>query len=156
MTTEHQANRRRWRVGEIVLYSPDSRHAFGCIVESEPWPIGDGSRYVTTVYALGPEYQSHVGCPGRTRSAGIYCGALQPAPTEYALGTWRLADDPEPGDDPAGVIVYASEPSPETGHVGWCWWARGRMGDAPSYEAARAEVERVCDLYERIELEVVE
>ena len=36
-----------------------------------------------------------------------------------------------------------------TGHVGWCWWARGSMGDAPSYEAARdaavAEIQRRMD-----------
>lgn len=40
-------------------------------------------------------------------------------------------------------------PSPETGHVGWCWWAMGSMGDAPSYEAARdaavAEIQRRMD-----------
>lgn len=42
----------------------------------------------------------------------------------------------------AAVITYDSEePSPETGHVGWCWWALGKMGDAPTREAACAAAE---------------
>ena len=53
------------------------------------------------------------------------------------------------GPEPWAVITYTDEPSPETGHVGWCWWARGSMGDAPTYEAARdaavAEIQRRMD-----------
>ncbi len=56
-------------------------------------------------------------------------------PTEYVDGAWRW---PEHDSDPAAVVTYTTEPSPETGHVGWCWWARGAMGDAPTYEAACA------------------
>jgi hypothetical protein len=54
-----------------------------------------------------------------------------------------LRDEHFPGDGPGAraVITLADEPSPETGHVGWCWWAMGSMGDAPSYEAARAAAE---------------
>lgn len=59
---------------------------------------------------------------------------LGEVPTEFFEGEWHFpkADDPEPW----AVITYTDEPSPETGHVGWCWWAMGSMGDAPSYEAA--------------------
>ncbi len=62
-------------------------------------------------------------------------------PTEYVDGEWivHAADGPEP----AAVVTYAIEPSPETGHDGWCWWALGRMGAAVSYEAARAAAEAV-------------
>jgi hypothetical protein len=62
-------------------------------------------------------------------------------------GEWHFpkADGPEPW----AVITYTDEPSPETGHVGWCWWAMGSMGDAPTYEAARdaavAEIQRRMD-----------
>jgi hypothetical protein len=50
------------------------------------------------------------------------------------------------GQEPAAVITYTDEPSPETGDVGWCWWAHGSMGCAPTYEgacrAAEAEIKR--------------
>jgi hypothetical protein len=54
-------------------------------------------------------------------------------PTEYVEGEWCWPTD---GSEPAAVVTFASEPSPETGHVGWCWWALGTMGDAKSYEDA--------------------
>lgn len=68
-------------------------------------------------------------------------------PTEFFEGEWHCpkADGPEPW----AVITYTCEPSPETGCVGWCWWAMGSMGDAPTYEAARdaavAEIQRRMD-----------
>lgn len=62
-------------------------------------------------------------------------------PTEYIEGEWRFEE--ADGAEPAAVITHTTEPSPETGHVGWCWWALGRMGDAPSYEAAKAAAEAV-------------
>ena len=64
---------------------------------------------------------------------------LHELPTEFFEGEWRFptADGPEPW----AVITYADEPSPETGHVGWCWWALGQMGDAPTYEEAKRKAE---------------
>ena len=62
-------------------------------------------------------------------------------PTEYIEGEWIVPT--AYGPEPAAVVTYASEPSPETGHVGWCWWALGRMGESASYEAARAAAEAV-------------
>lgn len=55
-------------------------------------------------------------------------------PTEFFEGEWRFPQAEGPG--PWAVVTYTHEPSPETGHVGWCWWAQGAMGDAPTYEAA--------------------
>ena len=72
---------------------------------------------------------------------------LGEVPTEFYDGEWHFpkAEGPEPW----AVITRTDEPSPETGHVGWCWWAMGSMGDAPSYEAARdaavAEIQRRMD-----------
>jgi hypothetical protein len=67
--------------------------------------------------------------------------------TEFVEGEWRRAADD--GADPYAVVTYATEPSPETGHVGWCWWALGEMGEAPTYEAACAaavaEIQRRMD-----------
>lgn len=58
-------------------------------------------------------------------------------PTEFVAGEWILSGQSEPD----AVVTYASEPSPETGHVGWCWWARGKMGEASSYIGARKAAE---------------
>ncbi len=60
-------------------------------------------------------------------------------PTEFFEGEWHFpkVDGPEPW----AVITYTDEPSPETGDVGWCWWAHGSMGCAPTYEAARQAAE---------------
>jgi len=64
---------------------------------------------------------------------------LGEVPTEYVEGEWcwPTADGPEPG----AVITFTTEPSPETGHVGWCWWALGDMGDATTYDEARQKAE---------------
>ena len=56
-------------------------------------------------------------------------------PTEYVEGEWCY---PTHDSEPAAVITYTTDPSPETGHVGWVWWALGEMGEAPSMEAAKA------------------
>ena len=96
---------------------------------------------------------SRAGCLGSTGGPGVRdtkapCDMFSPGkPTEFFEGEWHFpkADGPEPW----AVITYTEEPSPETGHVGWCWWAMGSMGDAPSYEAARdaavAEIQRRMD-----------
>jgi hypothetical protein len=61
--------------------------------------------------------------------------ALSDMPTDYVDGRWVV---PRPdGPEPLAVVTYASEESPETGHVGWVWWALGRMGEANSYPLAK-------------------
>ena len=59
-------------------------------------------------------------------------------PTEFVDGCWVL---PTHDSCPDAVVTFASEASPETGHQGWCWWALGRMGEALSYNEARAKAE---------------
>lgn len=63
---------------------------------------------------------------------------LASLPTEYVCGEWIMAGQAEPD----AVVTYASDPSPETGHVGWCWWARGKMGESRDYVAARDAAEK--------------
>jgi hypothetical protein len=53
--------------------------------------------------------------------------------SEYFEGEWRQPSEVEAW----AVISYTEDPSPETGHVGWVWWAQGKMGEAPSLAAAR-------------------
>lgn len=60
-------------------------------------------------------------------------------PVEFWNGRWHL---PSGGrSDAIAIIVYDAEPCPETGHVGWCWWARGKMGEAKTYEDAKRQAE---------------
>jgi hypothetical protein len=64
----------------------------------------------------------------------------QQMPLERIRGEWlvRLNPSAEPcvDDEPEAIVVWADEPSPETGHEGWTWWARGRMGEARTAKAA--------------------
>jgi len=130
---------RTFRPGDIVLYSPIiDGPSFGCVVVHEPWKLGSGHD-VTTVCHLGKEYQEHVGCAGRTRSCGVLLRALRMAPTEYVEGEWCLAGQ----DEPSAVISFATLPHPDTGHIGWIWWALGKLGDADSYEDAKRKAEAV-------------
>lgn len=75
------------------------------------------------------------------------CDGRDPLPIDYVDGEWRYGchDDAEP----AMIVTYASEPSPETGHVGWVWWAQGKMGEATTLpgamRAAEAALQRVID-----------
>lgn len=56
---------------------------------------------------------------------------------EFVRGRWVV----DSGEEPEALVVWADEPSPETGHEGWCWWAQGRMGDAPTLAEAKARAE---------------
>lgn len=75
------------------------------------------------------------------------CDGRDPLPIDYVEGEWRYGchDDAEP----VMIVTYASEPSPETGHVGWVWWAQGKMGEATTLpramRAAEAALQRVID-----------
>ena len=66
---------------------------------------------------------------------------LRSLATEYIQGKWVVPG--QEGAEPAAVVTYATEPSPETGHVGWVWWAHGKMGEAASYEQACLAAEAV-------------
>jgi len=54
-------------------------------------------------------------------------------PVEYWGGRWHWPSNAEP----EAIVTFAHEPSPETGHIGWCWWALGKMGESETYEAAK-------------------
>ena len=54
-------------------------------------------------------------------------------PLEFYDGRWSVGHSER---EPDAVITYATEPCMETGHVGWCWWAKGRMGDATTLAEA--------------------
>lgn len=66
----------------------------------------------------------------------VYNGR-HPMPIEWIEGEWVFGSTSDCME--AAVITYASEPSPETGDEGWCWWALGKIGCAASLkEAMRA------------------
>lgn len=56
---------------------------------------------------------------------------------EFWNGRWHWPS----GAEPLAIITYNAEPCPETGHEGWCWWARGRMGESKTYEDAKRQAE---------------
>lgn len=133
--TERQAREHPWKVGDVVLYAPRPGHAFGAVVEAPPWKIASAN--VVRLVGLGPEYRTFTERERSTVPAAA-CQCLRPAPTEFFEGDWYVAGAAAAdGPEPWAIVTYASEPSPETGHVGWCWWALGKMGDSPSYEQAR-------------------
>lgn len=51
-------------------------------------------------------------------------------PSELVGGEWVTPD----GREPDATVTYADP--------GWVWWARGRMGQAPTYDEARRAAER--------------
>ena len=72
-----------------------------------------------------------------------YCDGRYPLPIEWIDGEWIYGDrNPEPLEA-AACITYTEESSPETGHVGWCWWALGKMGEAKSLKEAMTKAEAV-------------
>jgi len=78
-----------------------------------------------------------------TLDPSTYCDGGDALPIEYVEGEWRYGcRDPEP-PEAAACITFAAEPSPETGHIGWCWWALGKMGDAATLDEAKAKAEAV-------------
>ena len=60
--------------------------------------------------------------------------------TEYWGERWHWPSNAEP----QALVTYAETESPETGHVGWCWWALGKMGESATYEAAKLAAEAVA------------
>ena len=75
------------------------------------------------------------------------CDGWGPLPIELVDGKWRCGErGADYGREAEAVITYATEPSPETGHVGWVWWAQGKMGDAESLQAAREAAEAALNL----------
>lgn len=96
--------------------------AHRCAEDAAPSIVAWVRKYI----ALDP----HIACMGR-----------KPLPIEHMLGEWHWGSCSE--YEPDAVITYAAEPSPETGHVGWVWWARGKMGDAPTLADAMRAAEAV-------------
>ena len=66
-----------------------------------------------------------------------YCEGEPALPRELIGGEWCTHREGEPD----AVITYTTEPSPETGHVGWIWWANGKMGETKTYAEAKAAAE---------------
>jgi hypothetical protein len=67
-----------------------------------------------------------------------------PIPIVWIEGEWIFGSSGE--DEEAAVITYATEPSPETGHVGWCWWALGKIGSSKTLKEAMAYAENRLEM----------
>lgn len=129
--------------GTIVYYRTDRLHEFGAVVVGKPWNIAtkfNPDELLVELRGLGQEFKTATGSTMSSIS-GVSCDArhLRLAPTIFANGAWTLDSEAEP----QALVTYTFEPCSETGHIGWCWWALGHMGDASSYEQARAKAEAV-------------
>lgn len=69
------------------------------------------------------------------------CKGRNPIPMCLVNGQWIWGDKQHEDADVQAYIVYTTQPSPETGHEGWVWWALGRMGDANTLQDAMAQAE---------------
>jgi hypothetical protein len=119
--------------GRAYIDGPEAKAAFRRIVQAHTNEV-DGA---PDIVAWARE---HI-----TLAPSTFCAGRFPLPIEYVEGEWRYGcTDPEP-PDAAACITFTTNPSPENGHVGWCWWALGKMGEARTLREARAAAEAVIE-----------
>ena len=70
-----------------------------------------------------------------------YCNGRSPFPFCLVNDKWIFGDKETENADIKAYVVYTTQPSPETGHEGWVWWAQGRMGEAASLKEAMSQAE---------------
>jgi len=70
-----------------------------------------------------------------------YCDGRNPFPFCLVDGKWIFGEKETENADIKAYVVYTTQPSPETGHEGWVWWAQGRMGEAGTLQDAMAQCE---------------
>ncbi len=75
----------------------------------------------------------------------LICRGRNPFPMCLVDGAWIWGDKKHEDADVQAYVVYTTQPSPETGHEGWVWWALGRMGDANTLQDAMAQAEAKLD-----------
>ena len=90
-----------------------------------PWPGRDGSWWICVV--------NNNQCHPVVKKLSD----LVPVPSHYLEGEWVL---PQKDVEPHGVIGYIQEGSPELS-CGWAYQIMGSVGNANSYESAKAFVE---------------
>jgi hypothetical protein len=117
--------------GHAYLATADAKIAFRRVIQAHTNEINGADDVVLWA-------QEYI-----TLDPSTYCDGRNPLPIEYVEGEWRCGcKDVEP--PPAGAcIVFTPEPSPETGDVGWCWWAFGQMGSARTLMEARERCEAI-------------
>ena len=105
------------------------------IKDSEPFPVAgkDGQIDAAAVIAWARKNIAF--------DPPYYCDGRNPLPMCLVNGAWIWGDKKHEDADVQACIVYTTEPSPETGHIGWAWWALGRMGDANTLQDAMAQAE---------------
>lgn len=103
------------------------------IKDSAPFPVADKDGEVDAAAILEWARNNIVFDPPQ------YCDGRNPIPMCLVNGAWIWGDKKHEDADVSACVVYTTEPSPETGHMGWVWWALGRMGDANTLQDAMAQ-----------------
>lgn len=129
----HERAAERIEEGRAYLASAEAKAAFRRVIQAHTNEVDRAS----AVLAWARE---HI-----TLDPSSYCDGAEALPIEYVEGEWRYGcRDPEPSEAEA-CITFTTEPSPETGHIGWCWWALGEMGDARTLREARERCEAIIE-----------
>ena len=102
---------------------------------SDPFPAEDKAGQIDAAAVLAWARKNIVFDPPQ------YCYGRNPLPMCLVNGQWIWGDKQHEDADVSAYVVYTTEPSPETGHMGWVWWVLGRMGDANTLQDAMAQAE---------------
>ena len=105
------------------------------IKDSDPFPAADKAGQIDAAAILAWARNNIVFDPPQ------YCDGHNPIPMCLVNGAWIWGDKQHEDADISACVVYTTEPSPETGHMGWVWWVLGRMGDANTLQDAMAQAE---------------
>ncbi len=124
-----------WELIDVRLWDVVSDGQASIIKDSAPFPVADKDGQVDATAILEWARNNIVFDPPQ------YCYGRNPLPMCLVNGAWIWGDNKHEDADVQACIVYTTEPSPETGHMGWVWWALGRMGDANTLQDAMAQAE---------------
>lgn len=128
-----------WELIDVRLWDIVSDGQASIIKDSAPFPVADKDGQVDAAAILEWARNNIVFDPPQ------YCDGRNPIPMCLVDGAWIWGDKKHEDADVQAYVVYTTEPSPETGHMGWVWWALGRMGDSNTLKYAMAQAEAKLD-----------
>jgi len=118
------------RVSDVVADGQAS-----VIKDSHPFPTANGTETIDAAAVMEWARKNITFDPPH------YCDGRNPFPFCLVDGKWIFGEKETESADIKAYVVYTTQPSPETGHEGWVWWAQGRMGEAASLKEAMSQAE---------------
>ena len=124
-----------WELIDVRLWDIVYDGQASIISDSAPFPVANKDGQVDAAAILDWARKNIVFDPPQ------YCYGRNPLPMCLVNGQWIWGDKQHEDADVSAYVAYTTEPSPETGHIGWVWWAQGRMGEAAALMDAMAQAE---------------